>query len=403
MRGSRSARRGAELQEIGIIPDGAVLIRDGVIEEVGPTRRVENLAAAREAIDISAAGRVVMPGFVDSHTHLVFPPAGGPAHDVFEAARAVRAATGQRLQWRTQAHLEAMARHGTTTVEAKTGCGPDESAETKLMRVMAALKDSPLHVVPTFLFRLPNPDLTGEEGVLAAADWVLREFLPKIRRRRFARFADLAWDPDPCWHGLFSRYLESARQLGFGCKLHADRSEPSEAIATAVRHFAVTVDHLEHATPQEAACLAGSGTMATLLPLVSFYDGGRTAPARSLIDSGVPVALASNFNPHHTPTVNMQMVIALASRTLGMSPAEAITAATINGAHALGRANRVGSLEPGKLANLLILNTPDYRDLAHNYGTNIVHATMKRGALIYREGDVGPRPADELVQRPMWD
>src|ERR1022692_3780461 len=156
MRGSKVPRRGDELKELGIISDGSLLIKDGVIDQVGPTRRVENLAAARGAVEISAVGRVVMPGFVDSHTHLVFPPPSTPVEEMEAAARAVRAGTGQRLQVRTQAYLEAMARHGTTTVEAKTGCGPDESAETKLLRVLAALKNNPLFVVPTFLFRLPR-------------------------------------------------------------------------------------------------------------------------------------------------------------------------------------------------------------------------------------------------------
>jgi imidazolonepropionase len=403
MRGSKVPRRGAELKELNLISDGSLLIKDGVIEEVGPTRRVENLASARGAVEISAIGRVVMPGFVDSHTHLMFPPPGTSDEKMETATRAVNVTTGQRLQLRTQAYLEAMARHGTTTVEAKTGCGPDESAETKLLRVLAALKNDPLYVVPTFLFRVPQPGPTGDPGVRAAVEWVLTEFLPKIHRRRFAHFADLAWDGDPSRQEFFVRYLDAARKLGFPCKIHADDADPSGAIAMAIRHFAVTIDHLDHATPADVAMLAGTGTLATLLPCTSFCNGGSAAPARALIDAGVAVALATDFNPQHTQTLSMQTVVALACHRLEMTPAEAISASTINGAYALGRAERVGSLELGKMADLVILNTPDYRDLAQNFGMNLVHMTMKRGQVIYKEGDVAPRAARDFGLSPTWD
>jgi imidazolonepropionase len=337
-----------------------------------------------------------MPGFVDSHTHTLFPLPGGPDRNLADAARAVRAATGQRIQWRTQSHVAAMARHGTTTVEAKTGSGPDESAETKLLRVLAALRDDPLHIVPTFLLRLPEPDLMGEAGVHESAEFVLRELLPKLQRRRLVRFADLAWARHPLYQEIFPRYLETARRLGLKCKIHADQPGTGEAIATAVQHLAVSIDHLENASPQEALMLAGTGTMATLLPMASFRAGRRGPPARALIEAGVAVALASNFHPQHTPTLNMQTVVGVACMHLGMTPEQAITAATINGAHTLGRAERVGSLEVGKLANLVMLNIPDYRELAGHFGVNLVHMTMKRGEFIYKEGDVAPRPAEEL-------
>jgi len=373
-----------------------LLIRNGVIEEVGLTRRIENLSVAKGAIDINATGRVVMPGFVDSHTHLVFPPPGMGLCDDAAAVRAVRTGTCQRLQARVRAYLEAMARHGTTTVEAKTGCGPDGRAETKLFRVLAALKNHPLEIVPTFFFRLPNTDRPGEEGVEAWAEWVFREFLPKIRRRRLAHFADLAWEDGPEHRELYSRYLETARGLGFGSKIHADQFSPAAAIALAVEHSAVSVDHLEHATAADAALLGGSRTMATLLPYASFCTGGRHAPGRAFIDAGVAVALGTNFNRQHTPTLNMQSVVALACMWLGMTPAEAISAATINSAHALECADRVGSLELGKSADLVILNVTDYREVAHHFGTNLVHMTMKHGEFIYKEGEVSTRPPRDL-------
>ena len=384
------------MQELGLIQDGSLLIRNGVIEEVGPTRRIENLAAVRGAVDINATGRVVMPGFVDSHTHLVFPPPGVGLCDEGAAVRAVRTGTGQRLQARVQAYLEAMARHGTTTVEVKTGCAADVRAETKLFRVLAALKNHPVEIVPTFFFRLPNRDDADENAVAAWAEWVFREFLPKLRRRRFARLADLKWTAEPERQALYGRYLEIARGLGFGCKVHADHFDPAAAIALAVECSAWSVDHLEHATAGDAALLAGSRTMATFLPNASFCTGGRHAPGRAFIDAGVAVALGTNFNRHHTPTLNMQSVVALACMWLGMTPAEAISAATINSAHALGCADRVGSLELGKSADLVMLNVSDHREVARHFGMNLVHMTMKRGQFIYKEGEVSTRPSRDL-------
>lgn len=392
MRGPKGLRRGLSLNELCVIPDGALLIRDGILVEVGPSRRVENLALARDAIEINAAGRVVMPGFVDSHTHLIFPPAGIACCDQETAARAVHSCTSQRLEVRTRAYLEAMARHGTTTVEAKTGCGPDEQAETKVLRVLAALQREPVDIVPSFLFRLPR-EQDGPDTFHAAADWVFSELLPKIRKRRVACFADLAWDCDPDRYSCFGRYLDVARRLGFACKIHSDQPSSSDAIAMALRHRVVSIDHLEYATEAEARILAESDVIATLLPCGSFRCGGRDAPARALIDAGVPIALGTNFNPHRDPTLSMQTVVAIACLRLRMTVAEAIGAATINGAHALGRADRVGSLEFGKSADLVILNVHDYREMEQNFGNNLVHLTMKRGEFIYKEGDVAPRAA----------
>ena len=394
MRGIRGPRCGVSLNELNVIQDGAVLIRDGILVEVGPSRRVENLAQARGAVEINAAGRVVMPGFVDAHTHLAFPPAGIHTADPASAVHAVHVATGQRLEIRTRAYLEAMARHGTTTVEVKTGCGIDESAESKLLRMLAALRSEPLDLIPSFLFRLPR-ELNG--GSADATDWVVAELLPKIRRRGIAHFADLAWDCEPALLPLFDRYLRAAHQLGFACKVHAEGSSPSAAITLAAQNHVMSVDHLEHAAGVEARQLAEAGIMTTLLPSASFSSGGPDAPARALIDAGVAVALGSNFNPHHTPMLSMQTVVALACGRLGMTIQEALSAATINGAHALGCADRVGSLEPGKSADLLILNAGHYHDLEHSLGTNLVHLAMKRGRFIYKEGQVAPRPVDDLM------
>ncbi len=400
LRGPNQPRRGRGLSELNMIQDGSLLVRDGVLIEVGTTRRIENLTLAQKAVEVSAVGRVVMPGFVDSHTHLLFPPPGSFATELAAGARAIRTITGMRLETRARIYMEVMARHGTTTVEVKTGCGPDPSAEMKLLRVLAALKQKPLDVVSTFLMRVPSGSPLGGPDTSAAGDWVCSEFLPRIRRRRLAAFADLAWEEQSGRAGYFAEYLRIAKDLGMGRKLHADGPAPSAAIAASIESGVSTIDHLEHATTADAELLGRSGTIATLLPCASFHSESRYAPARTIIEAGAPVALATNFNPHHSPTLNMQAVINLACLRMSMTPAEAITAATINGAHAVGCANELGSLEPGKRADLLILNISDYRELAHHFGTNLVHSTMKRGEFIYEEGPVAPRPARDL--RPAW-
>ncbi len=394
LRGPYGPRRGAALKDLGVITDGAVLVHNGIIREVGTSRRLENVQSARHAVEINAAGRVVMPGFVDSHTHLAFPQSSPPADRPTGKIRSIGTANGARLAVRARAQVEAMARHGTTTVEVKTGCGPDETAETKLLRVLQTLKNDPIDLISTFLFDLPGDDLEGAHD--AAAEWVCNDLLPKIYRRRMAQFADLAWNFNPTRHGRFSRYLQAARQLGLSCKIHADQLTSVEAIRMALEHLVVSIDHLEHARPEDAALLADGNIVATLLPSAPFYSGSAFAPARELIDAGAPVALATNFNAKHTPALSMQTTTALACRHMKMSAEEAISAATINGAHALRRSAAVGSLEIGKCADLLVLNVSDYRELVHNFGSNLVHITMKRGEIIYQEGEVAHLPAEQL-------
>lgn len=375
LRGPEGPRRGSARGDLGIIPDGALLLKGGLIDEVGPTRRVENLAKARGAQVIDATGRVVMPGFVDGHTHLMFPlPPPGELHpdaeiDIDRAARALVAVTAQRLASRGRVWLDAMARHGTTTLEAKTGCGPNDSAELKVLRVLKVLNKSALDIVPTFLFR---------PGTAEDAERTFRDLMFDIRRRRLARFADLQWDTDMARRPLLVRFLDAAASLGFVCRIHADQHSCGGAVSLAVEYAVSSIDHLEYATLDQARMLGAAGVMATLLPCSSFRRGHH-APARTLIDAGVAVALGTNFNPCHTPSLNMQTAVALACLELSMSPAEAIAAATINSAHALRAAGSVGSLEVGKLADVLILNTGDYRDVAHQLGTNLVHTTIKRG------------------------
>ena len=394
LRGDSGPRRGAALRDLGIVPNGAVLIKDGVIVGAGPARRIEKLPAARRAREIDAAGRVVMPGFVDSHTHLIFgrprlvdyemrlagasyaeiAAAGG---GILSSVAAVRGMSAAQLGAQARASLAAMALHGTTTLEAKSGYALDEAGELKTLRVLANLNRDPLDIVPTYLgAHIPPPEYRGKAD--AYIDWMAAEMLPKIRRRKLARFVDIYCDEGAFTPEQSRRYLDRARRLGFELKIHAEQFARTGAARLAVEMEAVSADHLEQAGDEDIRALAQSHTIATLLPGSVFHLGLRTyAPARALIEAGAAVALATDFNPGTSPTYSMQMVLSLACTEMRMSPAEAIAAATINGAHALRMADRLGSLEPGKQGDLLILNVQDYRELPYYFGTNNVYMTTK--------------------------
>jgi imidazolonepropionase len=380
LRGPSGPRRGAALNELHVISDGALLIRNGVVAEVGSTRRLENLAAARGAVEINAAGRVVMPGFVDAHTHLMFPPPGAEA-DEERALQTVRTSSSHRLTGKARALLDAMARQGTTTVEIKTGGGEDESSAHKLLRVLGALSTGPIGAVPTLLCRFSTP--AGAERLLAS--------LPRITRRTPVRFADFIWSAEPDLQPFYPRYLEAVRAMRIGRKVHADDSAPGVAIEMGLLYSATSIDHLEYATGEQASALALTGVMVTLLPCAALIRGGPQAKARAFIDGGAPVALGTNFNAAHTPASNMQTAVALACIELKMSVEEAISAATINAAYAIGLGSQTGSLEWNKTADVIVLNVSDYRDLAHNLGGNLVRQTIRQGHVIYEEGKVGPR------------
>jgi imidazolonepropionase len=401
VRGARQllTLRGAAFGDLGIIENGAVLIKDGIIAEVGPTRRVERSAAARRAREIDATGRVVMPGFVDSHTHLIFGRPrlvdyemrlAGAAYAEIAAAgggiqssvKAVRSMTAAQLEAQARASLAAIARHGTTTLEAKSGYALDETGELKTLRVLAKLNGDPLDIVPTYLGAHIAPHEYRDRGD-AYVDWMAAEMMPVIQRRKLARFVDVYCDAGAFTLEQSRRYLERARSFGFGLKIHAEQFARTGAARLAVELGAASADHLEQASEEDIRALAQSNTVATLLPGSVFHLGLRTyAPARALIEAGATVALATDFNPGTSPTYSMQMVLSLACTEMRMSPAEAIAAATINGARALGLADRVGSLEPGKQADLLLLNVADYRELPYYFGCNNVHHTIKRGVTL---------------------
>jgi imidazolonepropionase len=294
----------------------------------------------------------------------------------------MRTSSARLLASKAKWYLDAMARHGTTTVEVKTGCAGDESAEMKALRVLDVVRLEAAEVVPTFQLAIAA-EVSHEQAARIA-----RELPAKVFRRGLALFADVWWEDIDSRREVYARFLEAAAASGLGTKVHAEGPGAAAAVALAVGYRATSVDHLEHMRQEQAVLLANVRTMATLLPAM-MLSNGPAAPARALIEAGAAVALGSNFNPVLTPLLSMQTVVALACMQMGLAPGEAISAATINGAHALGRGDRVGSLEPGKSADFLMLNVDDYREVTRHLGQNLVHLTFKRGRCIYREGAIG--------------
>ena len=395
-----SPRRGLQLSDLAIIPDGSLLIRDDKIVEVGPTRRIENLAAARSAEVIDATGKVVTPGFVDCHTRLVFVPsrardrktrsAGAPGGraEPYERPRRVRPSLrtaspkGLKLQARRWAEL--FAAHGTTTIEARSAHGLGVSSELKGLQVARAIDGHPLDVIPTFLVAEPEAAELIENPA-AAVEQVTDVLLPLIRRRRLADCCAVDCDPDTFDVDQAKEILQAAARLGFRLKAQVERTKKLGGTRLALEMNATGVDHLNCVSPADIDRLAKSSTVATLLPGVVYYRGSdRYAPARRLIDRGAALSLASGFSPDESPSLSMPMVLSLACTQMGMRPEEAISAATVNGAAALDRARLVGSLEPGKQADLAIFGIGDFREIVDCFGVNLCVLTMKRGKVIYR-------------------
>jgi imidazolonepropionase len=374
------------LREIGIIPDGALLIRGGIIREAGPTRRIEKLAGARHAREINAVGRVVMPGFVDCCSMVAFPHfRAEPDEESGPGLNLLRATSLSRLTHRAAALLDGMARHGTTSLEAKSGIALDRTGELKMLRAAASLAGKPLDIVSTYFgARALAPEFQGDpERYLA---WIWADVLPLIRRRKLASFVAVSCEKSAFNVDQARRYLLHARRLGFGIKVHADQVSPTGGARLAAEMEAQTAEDLNWINREDVRHLASSGTIAVVTAGGSLRTGlDRIAPARALVDAGAAVALASGFSPGPCATYNMQMAISLACLQMKLAPEEAICAATVNAAHAIGRASHVGSLVEGKQADLLLLNVADYREIPYYFGVNHVHKTLKRGVTIFDE------------------
>ena len=370
LRGASSPRRGAALRNLSIIEDGSILIEDGKVRDVGPTRRIENLAAARKVRQISARGCVVMPGFVDSHMRLM----SGPEPEA--QVRNIRQTPAWRLAADATATLRRCLRYGTTTADVKSCAGLDEVSDLKVLRVLAGLaKGQPIDLVSTYCGATAVPP--GEvEDVNAYVDRLVSYKLPLLKEKGFASFVALNYSLFNEAHCKAVR--GAAEKLGLPVKIHAETpaadSRPVDS---------TTVEHLEHVSTEDIVRLAESGSIAVLMPGFGFHCEQRGyAPARELISRGVAVALASGYDRAVNPSFSMPITIELACRKLGMAPSEAIVAATLNGAYAVGRGSTTGSIEPGKNADILILETPDFRDLAYETGVNPVDIAIVRGEVV---------------------
>jgi imidazolonepropionase len=399
-------QRGRELGRLGIIPDGTVLIRDGKIAQVGTTDELRQAYPQEETLD--ARDHVVMPGFVDPHTHLLWVgdraaefemrlegktyleilSAGG---GILSTVRLTRQASLQTLMDETRPRLLDMLAHGTTTAEAKTGYGLQTETELRMLQALLLLDtEGPLDIVPTFLGAHAIPpefrdDPDGYTSLLCS------EMLPAIHSwwEGHVPTHPLPFVDVFCETGAFSlsqsrRILEAAKSMGFPLKIHADEFANLGGASLAAELGAVSADHLVKTSPVDISSLARSGTVAVALPCTPFGLAERDyTPAQAILDAGGLLALASDLNPGTAWGGNMQFTIALACRYLHLTPAQAIVAATLNAAAAINRADSIGTLEPGKQADLLILNVSDYRHLGYRFGTNLVQTVIKRGKVVY--------------------
>lgn len=395
-------QRGHKLGNLGLIPDGAILIQGSEISALGSTQ--EMLAAYPDEDRLDAGSCVVMPGFVDPHTHVIWSgdraaefemrlegktyleilAAGG---GILSTVQSTRSASTDSLIKETRPRLQTMLVHGTTTAEAKTGYGLETSTELRMLEALIALNDEgPLELVITFLgAHAIAPEFKDDPQ--AYTNLVCEKMLPEVRQ----------WWPDDrpfpfvdvfCETGAFDleqsrQILNQAKQFGFPLKIHADEFDNLGGAALAAELGAASADHLVASSNQDIQALGESDTVAVGLPATPFgLAEGKYTPAKEILAADGILALATDLNPGTAWCENMQFAIALGCRYMGLTPAQAIAAATINAAAAIDRGDRIGSLEAGKQADLIILNVPGYQHLGYRFGTNLVKQVFKRGKLV---------------------
>ncbi len=401
LKGAARPRVGGEMRELSIIEDGAMLVREGRIERVGTRAEIEpQIEAGCEVFD--AGGRICLPGFVDAHAHPVFAGtradefekrAGGATYQEIAAAgggirstvRRTRAATEDELVEVARRRSEWFLRTGTTTVEAKSGYGLSVEDELKMLRAICRLNaETPLQFVPTFLGAHEVPDEYRSRRA-QYVELIVGEMLPRVAAEGLAEYCDVF-----CEEKIFNReesrrILSAARAEGLALRMHADQLSLSGGAQLAAELHAATADHLEHTDEQGIAALKAAGVQPVLLPGSVYALGSTRYPAaRTMIDAGLAVVLATDFNPGSSPTPSMTMILSLAATQLKMTPAESLTATTINAAYSLKRGDRSGSLEEGKRADFCIHDCTDYRELAYFFGVEHAHAVFTGGQMAFR-------------------
>jgi imidazolonepropionase len=399
------AKKGQEMSALGIIADGAVVIEQGEILRVGSTADVmaELKTSGKGLSDfetVDASGKAVLPGFVDSHTHLVF---GGYRADeyawrlkgdrymdilqrgggILSTVRATRSATHDELTEAGLKRLDTMLAFGVTTVEGKSGYGLDRETEIKQLEVMADLNRlHPLDVVPTFMgAHAVPPEFKGRED--AYIDFVIADVVPEVASRKLAEFCDVFCEKNVFSVAQSRRLLTSAAAAGLKAKLHADEMVQLGGAELAAEMGAVSADHLLHASEDGIRAMAEAGVVGALLPTTAFSLREPYARGRFMIDAGCAVALATDFNPGSCFSESIPLVAALAALYMNFTPEEIVTALTLNAAAALGRADTIGSLDPGKQADVVILESPSYRFIPYHIGVSTVEKVIKSGTLVF--------------------
>ncbi len=405
VRGPDAARRGRAMSDLGIVESGAIAALGGRIVALGPEREVlDAVSVGSGTVELDAGGCVVTPGLVDPHTHAVFARTrenefamrveGRSYEDIAEAGggirssvRSVRLASEDELFSRGAKTLDRMMEFGTTTAEVKSGYGLSLEAELKMLRVIARLSElHALDVVPTFLGAHEFPDEYREDRDGYVSELTQR-MIPAVARAKLARFCDVF-----CERGVFSieqsrSVLLAAQKHGMASKLHADELNAFGGAELAAELSAVSADHLVCASDEGLRAMADGGVVAVLLPGTTLSLGKREfARARFMIEAGGAIALATDCNPGSSMTESMQIIIALASMVMSMTPEEALVAATINAASAVGMESSVGSLAVGKLCDLVLWEVNDYRAIPYHYGVNLTASVVKRGTVVSTRG-----------------
>lgn len=398
----KAALHGRNMGKVKRIKDAAIVIEEGKILAVGANDAIRKQYASRDIILQDMTGSCILPGFVDSHTHFIFGgyrpeefmmrlkgasyleihKAGG---GIWNTVQATRKMSLEKMVQTGKERLADMLSMGVTTAEGKSGYGLDKECELRQLEALAILKkEQPVSLVSTFLGAHSIPEeYRGKSD--AYIDFLIEEMLPAVKEKNLAEYVDIF-----CENSVFSceqsrHYLQKAKEMGFGVKIHADEMEALGGSGVAAEVGAVSADHLLMIREKDCEKLAASDTVATLLPATAFCLHKPYAPARELIDNGCAVALASDYNPGSCFTNSIPLLFALAVIHMKMSLEEALCALTLNGAAAVGRADRIGSIESGKAADLVVLEKPQYEFLVYHTGKNMVREVYKDGNIVYRK------------------